>query len=51
MARRIFLKNHKYYFVNFSANNFDNLSEISDFLRTNESTKIDTKRTVTRKLK
>lgn len=41
----------KQYFVNFSANSFDNLGEINDFLITNESLKIDTRRTFTRKPK
>lgn len=35
--------------MNFSANTFDKLSEINDFLRTCESLKINTRRTIIKK--
>lgn len=47
MARKFFLKIIQYS-LNFSANNFDNLGERNDFLRTNESPKIDIRITITR---
>jgi hypothetical protein len=43
-------KNHKQYLVNFSANHVHSLARVNDSVRTHDSPKLDTRRTVTENL-